>query len=125
MDLGCDECLHLDEQWPAAFERRRDCHAGCAERFGLQECGSGVGYLAQAVRGHFEDADLLGRAEAVLARAQQTQSREALALERQHYVDEMLERLRAGQRAVFRDMADEDRRDAVLLGLGLQPGRGS
>ena len=54
-----------------------------------------IGHLAQPVGGHLEDADLVGRAEAVLARAQQAQTAEALALERQHHIDDVLERLAA------------------------------
>ena len=63
----------------------------------LEEGRAGIGDLAQAVGGHLEDADLLGRAEAVLARAQQAQAGEALAFERQHHVDEVLERLGPGE----------------------------
>ncbi len=82
---------------------------------------AGIGDLAQSVGGHLEDAHLVGRAEAVLARAQQPQAGEALAFERQHDVDDVLERLGPGQRAVLGHVADEDHRDAVLLGVRLQP----
>ena len=40
----------------------------------------------------------------------------ALALEVQHRVDDVLERLRAGEAAVLRDVADEERRDVLPLG---------
>ena len=48
----------------------------------------------------------------------------AVALELEHAVDEVLEHARAGDRAVLRHVADEDRRDAVLLGDAQQPRRG-
>ena len=75
-----------------------------------------IGDLAQPGLGHLEHADLVGRPEAVLRRAEQPQRRVALALEVDHRVDQVLERLRAGDRAVLRDVADEDHRDAVALG---------
>ena len=40
----------------------------------------------------------------------------AVALELEDAIDEMLEHARAGDGAVLRHVADEDRRDAVLLG---------
>ena len=39
----------------------------------------------------------------------------AVALELEHAVDEVLEHARAGDRAVLRHVADEERRDARLL----------
>ena len=66
--------------------------------------------------GHLEDADLLGRAEAVLGRADQPQRRVALALDRDDRVDEVLEGLGPGDRAVLGHVPDEDDRDALALG---------
>ena len=65
-----------------------------------------------------EAADLVGRAEAVLDRADQPQRRVPVALEVQHHVDEVLEQPRAGDRAVLGDVADEDGRDAAVLATG-------
>ncbi len=45
----------------------------------------------------------------------------ALALEGEHRVDEVLERLRPGERAVLRDVPDEDDRDPLPLGELHQP----
>ena len=60
---------------------------------------------------HLEDADLVGRTEAILGAAQQAVLVEALALEVEHGVDHVLEDLRAGDRAVLGDVADQkDRR---------------
>ena len=81
-----------------------------------QEGAGRVGDLAQAGLGHLEDADLVRRAEPVLRRAQQTQRRVALAFEVDDRVDQVLERLRAGDRAVLGHVPDEDDRDAVALG---------
>ena len=57
--------------------------------------------------------DLVGRAEAVLQRAQRAVGALALALELQHAVDEVLEHARAGERALLRHVADEQHRGAA------------
>ena len=57
--------------------------------------------------------DLVGRAEAVLQRAQRAVGALALALELQHAVDEVLEHPRAGQRALLGHVADEQHGDAL------------
>ncbi len=79
-----------------------------------EERGSSVLDLLEARRGHFHDADLLGRAVAVLERTQQAQGAVAIALEHQHRIDEMLQRTRTGQRAVLGDVADQQHRHIVL-----------
>ena len=66
--------------------------------------------------GHFEHADLVGRAEAVLHRAQDAELLRAFALERQHGVDHVLDHARAGDLAVLGDMADQDDRRPGALG---------
>ena len=65
---------------------------------------------------HLEHADLVGRAEAVLERAQRAVGALALALELQHAVDEVLEHARAGERALLGHVADEQHRDVARLG---------
>ena len=79
--------------------------------------------LEQTRLGHLEHADLVGRPEAVLRRAEQPQGRVPLALEVDDRVDEVLERLRTGDRAVLRHVADEDDGDAVALREVHQPER--
>ena len=59
------------------------------------------------LRGHLEQAQLVGAPEAVLDRPQQPEGVVAVALERQHRVDDVLEDARPGQRAVLGDVADE------------------
>ena len=76
----------------------------------------GSSTAVEPVLGHLHEAELVGGAEAVLQRAQHAQRVMTVALERQHRVDDVLERARAGERAVFRDVTDEQRRDVVLLG---------
>ena len=69
------------------------------------EARAGVEDLDEAALAHLEDADLVGRAEAVLQRAQRAVGALALALELQHAVDEVLEHARAGQRALLGHVA--------------------
>ena len=80
-----------------------------------------IGDADEPLAGHLEDADLVRRAEAVLRRAQDAVRVVAVALELEHAVDEVLEHARAGDGAVLRHVADEDRGDAVLLGDSQEP----
>ena len=84
----------------------------------------GVGDLAQAVGGHLEHADLVGGAEAVLGRAQDAEGVAAVALEIEHGVDHVLDHLGAGDLAVLGDVADEQQRGALRLGVADQRLRG-
>ena len=72
--------------------------------------------LGEAGAGHLEDADLVGRAEAVLDRAQDAELVAALALEVEHGVDHVLDHARPGDLAVLGDVADEDDGGAAALG---------
>ena len=81
-----------------------------------QEQRRGVRHLGEAAAGHLEHADLVGRAEAVLGRAQQAEGVRAVALEREDRVDHMLDDARAGDLAVLGHMPDEQQRRAARLG---------
>ncbi len=76
----------------------------------------GFGTALQARAGHLEHAQLADRAEPVLHRADDTVRVVLLALEIQHRVDDVLERLGSGEVAVLGDVADEERRDVLSLG---------
>ena len=67
----------------------------------------GVGDLLQPGVGHLEDADLGGRPEAVLHRAEQAEMLAGVALEIEHRVDHVLDHARAGDLPVLGDVADE------------------
>ena len=83
-----------------------------------QEKPARVGQIGQAVAVEPEAADLIGRAETVLHGAHHPQRGGALALDRKHDVDEVLEGARTGDRAVFGDVADQQGRDPPRLGDG-------
>ena len=68
---------------------------------------------AQALARHLEDAKLADRAEPVLHRAHHAMRVMPFPFEVQHGVDDVLERLRAGQIAFLGDVADDERRDVV------------
>ena len=76
---------------------------------------TGSGTRDEPGAGHLEDAQLVGRAEAVLGGAQDPVRVVALALELEHAVDEVLEHARTGDRAVLGHVPDEQHGDAVLL----------
>ena len=80
----------------------------------------GIGDLAQAVIRHLEDADLVGRAETVLDRAQDAILVAAIAFEIEHRIDHVLDDARAGDLAILGDMADQHHGGALLLGIADQ-----
>ena len=89
---------------------------GGGEVAARQEERRGVRDLPQAPVGHLEHADLVGRAEAVLHRAQDAEMVAGVALEGHHRVDHVLDHPRAGDLAVLGDVADEDHGRAGGLG---------
>ena len=105
---GDHERLHLDGERPAPLERDRDARAAHGVAGAAEEEARGVGHLGDAVAGHLEASDLVGGAEAVLEGAHESERRLPIALELAHDVDEVLEQARPRDRAVFRDVADEE-----------------
>src|SRR5687767_6705271 len=77
----------------------------------------------ESALGHAEDADLVDAAEPVLGGAQDSMIERALALEVQHRVHDMLERLRAGDAAALRDVTDDEDGGAAVFGEPHQAGR--
>jgi hypothetical protein len=76
-----------------------------------------IGDLAQPLVRHLEDADLVGRPEAVLDGAQDAVVVAALALEIEHAVDHVLDHARAGDLPFLGHMADQHHRGARRLGV--------
>ena len=81
-----------------------------------RKSSDGFGDLAQALIRHLEHADFVGRPEAVLHRPHDAEMVAAIALERHHRVDHVLDHARTGDLAVLGDVADED--DDGAGGLG-------
>ena len=118
-----DECLDLDRERSLAVEHRRDDRT---RRPGLavgEEQRRRVGHTGEAAVGHLEQAEVVGAAEPVLHRAQEAQRVVAVAVERQHRVDHVLEHARTGDRAVLGDVTDEHRGHAARLCLLHEPMR--
>ena len=109
--------LDLDEQRALALHRRHDDRSGDARPPIGEEQLRRIGHAREPGARHLEQAELVGRAEAVLHRPQQAQGVVALALERQHGVDDVLEQAGTGERAVLGDVADEHDRHAAPLGV--------
>ncbi len=72
---------------------------------------------------HLEHAYLVGRAETVLYPAQHTVLVEAVALQVQHHVHDMLQHARPGDGAFFGDMPDQKNRRVGFLGHAQQTHR--
>jgi hypothetical protein len=118
-----DERLHLGDQRAPALEGDGDAGAGDAQVAAGEEQPARVGEPDDADVGQVEAADLVGRAVAVLHRADQPQPGVPVALELDHDVDEVLEDARTGDRAVLGHVADEEDRDAAALGRLDEAGR--
>ena len=113
---GRDQGLDLDQQRPRALDAGEDRRArGDAASRSARNRAEGLATSARPALGHLEDADLVGRAEAVLDRAQDAELVAALALEVEHGVDHVLEHARAGDLAVLGDVADQHHGDAARL----------
>ena len=76
----------------------------------------GLATSPQPPAGHLEHADLVGGAEAILDRAQDTELVRALALEREHGIDHVLDHARAGDLAILGDVAHQDHGGARAFG---------
>ena len=81
-----------------------------------ETAAEGLGTALSPLTGHLEHAQLADRAEAVLDRAHDAVGVMLLALEIQHRVDDVLERLGPGEAAVLGDVADEEGGDVLPLG---------
>jgi hypothetical protein len=80
--------------------------------------------LAQTRLPHLEDADLVGRPEAVLRRAEDAEGMESLAFEIEHGVDDVLEHAWARDGALLRDVTDQEDRHVVAF-RDLEEARGA
>ena len=105
-----DQRLDLDEHGPACLPARRDDTTRGRARRSARNAPRRIGDLAEPALAHLEHAHLVGRPEAVLGRAQQAERRVPLALQVEHDVDQVLQRLRPGEAAVLGHVADEDHR---------------
>ena len=112
---GADQRLHFDEQRPRTFHAAQHRRAGRVGGTLGEEQRRRIGHAFQPLPGHLEHAQLADGAEPVLHRAHDAVRVMLLALEIEHRVDDVLERLRAGEIAVLRDVADEKGRDVLPL----------
>ncbi len=119
---GGEQRLDLDQHRPRALDPGEDRRAGDVAAALGEEQGGGVGDLDQAALGHLEDADLVGRAVAVLHRAQDAELVAAVAFEIERRIDHVLQHPGAGERALLGDVADQHQGEAAGLGEADQLG---
>ncbi len=115
--------LDLEEERPRPLDGREDRRAGPPARAAPEVERRGVRHLDEPVARHLEYAELVNGAEPVLQGAQDPVRLEPLPFEREDRVDEVLEGLRPGERAVLRDVADEDDRSPARLREDGEPRR--
>ena len=113
---GHGQRLDLDRHRPEPVAGDGEHAARGTERGRVEHAPARRGQVAHAVALHGEQADLAGRAEAVLDPAEHAVLAEPLALEIEDDVDHVLERARAGDRALLGDMPDEEHGHAGRLG---------
>ena len=118
---GRAERARGDQRLDLAEHRARALHAGKDRRARgiavalVEKERRGIGDFLQAERRHLEDADLVGRAVAVLDAAEDAEGVARIALEIEHRVDHVLDDARARDLPVLGDVADEDDRGARFL----------
>ena len=110
------ERLHFHEHRTRALHERRAprCRCACAAR-SPRNSSDGFSTGDEPARGHAKDADLVHAAEAILGGAQHAMIERALALEVEHRVHDVLERLRPRDAAALGDVADHEHRGAGIL----------
>ena len=113
---GRHQRLDLDQQRSGAFNARENAGARDVAAAFAEEQRRRIGDVGEAAIGHLEHADLVGRTEAVLDRAQDAELVAALAFEIEHRVDHVLEYAGAGDGAVLGDVAHQQHGDAAALG---------
>ena len=110
-----DKSLDLNEQRPCAFHSGKH---GSTRGRGVprrQKQSRRIGDLGKPAPGHFENADFLGWAKAVLDRAKNPEIAAALAFERNHGVDHMFDDAGTGDLAILGDMSDKNHRRTGCL----------
>ena len=110
-----DERLNFNEHGARALHARRHDRACDSDGALLQEHLRRVRDGHKPRARHLEDAKLVRRAEAVFRRAHDAVVVMPLALEVEHRVNDVFERLRACDRAFLRHVADEEHRYRVVL----------
>ena len=120
---GGDQGLHLDQHRPRPLQDGSDARArSSAAALGEEELARVLDAL-EPLPSHTEDAHLLGGAEAVLGGAQQPERMPAVAFEREHDVDQVLQQ--PGDAGVRQDVQEKARALCQRFPLFYEYGAGS
>ena len=115
-----DKRLDFGQHRAGAFDPGKDGRAGRRLPAVGQKQRRRVGDLRQTIAGHFEHADLVGRAEAVLDRTQDAELVAAFAFEIEDGVHHVFHHARPRDLAFLGDMPDKDDGNPPTLGKGHQ-----
>src|SRR5512132_4407997 len=113
---GSDQRLDLDQHRPGSLDAGEHRRAGDLALALGEEQRRRVRHLVEPAIGHREDADLVGRTEAVLHRPQDAELVAAFAFEIEHRIDHVFEHLGPRDDAVLGDVPDEQQNEPVPLG---------
>ena len=112
---AADERLHFHQYRPRSLDATQHRRARLADRSLGEKHLRRVRHFAKTRAGHLEHAQLAGRAEAILERTHDTMGVMPLAFEIEHRVDDVFQGFRAGEAAVFRDVAHEHNGNILSL----------
>ncbi len=107
--------LELDEHGASSLETAEHNRAGHTLPSISQKHRRGIADSLETPLAHGEDSGLVTRPEAVLGSPQQPNRSGALAFERENRINNVLERFRSRNRALFGDVADKDDAGAFRL----------
>src|SRR5690606_21198979 len=115
--VGCrsDERLDFDQYRSRALHRPNDGRpADVVAAFGEEDFAR-IAHFPESILAHLEHSDLIRGAKPILDTANDSVGMVAIPLEVQHRVDHVLENTRTRDRALLRDMSDQERRKIHLL----------
>jgi len=117
-----EQSLQLNQQGPCALETGSDHRAGHRQGAAIEQRFRRIGDAGQAGIAHFKQPQLIRGAKAVLDRAQHPDILVPFTFEIQDGIHHMLEHAWPGDGPILGDMADQDDRDAQVLGQAQQTG---
>ena len=118
-----NERLHLDQQRPCSLDGGNDRRADGRAALRNQRRG-GIRHFLQTRVVHLEDRYFVGGTESILVGAHDAVVLKLFPFEVEDGVDDVLQRLRPGDRSFLRDVADEEDRNGEALRGGHQQAGG-
>ncbi len=120
---GDSEGLYLDDQGTPSVECREQDAPGRRAVTVARQDGARITHRLETPIRHFEHADLIHRTESILHAPEETKIPVWIAVQREDNIDHVLEALGSCDRAVLRDVANEQDRHGASFRRSDQPSR--